>query len=36
MEDDLLDDKQWRNKDTLIAEAGLDILQQPVEKHLAE
>jgi hypothetical protein len=36
MEDDLLDDKQWRNKDTLIAEAGLDSLQQPVEKHLAE
>ena len=36
LEDDLIDHKQWRNKDKLIAEAGLDILQQPVEKHLAE
>ena len=36
MEDDLIDHKQWRNKDKLIAEAGLDILQQPVEKHLAD
>ncbi len=36
MEDDLIDHKQWRNKDKLIAEAGLNILQQPVEKHLAE
>ena len=36
MEDDLIDHKQWRNKDKLIAEAGLDILRQPVEKHLAE
>src|SRR6516165_4907511 len=36
MEDDPLDDKQWRNKDMLIAEAGLNSLQQPVEKHLAE
>ena len=36
LEDDLIDHKQWRNKNKLIAEAGLDILRQPVEKHLAE
>lgn len=36
LEDDLIDHKQWRNKDKLIAEAGLDILQQPIEKHLEE
>ena len=36
MKDDLIDDEQWRNKDKLIAEAGLDILRQPIEKHLAE
>ena len=36
LEDDLVDHKQWRNKNKLIAEAGLDILRQPVEKHLAE
>ena len=36
LEDDLIDHKQWRNKDKLIVEAGLDILRQPVEKHLAE
>lgn len=36
MKDDLLDDRRWRNKEQLIAEAGLDILAQPIEKHLAE
>ena len=36
LEDDLIDHKQWRNKNKLIGEAGLDILHQPVEKHLAE
>jgi TnpA family transposase len=36
MKDDLIDDEQWRNKATLIAEAGLDMLKQPIEKHLAE
>ena len=34
--DDLLDDEQWQDKDKLIAEAGLDILQQPIEKHLED
>ena len=34
MKDDLIDDKQWQDKDRLIVEAGLDILQQPIEKHL--
>jgi TnpA family transposase len=37
IKDDLLDEELWRNhKDKLIADAGLDILQQPIEKHLAE
>ena len=36
IKDDLLDDEQWRNKDKLIVEAGLDILQQPIEKHLED
>ena len=36
MKEELLDDEQWRNKEKLIAEAGLDILQQPIEKHLAD
>jgi Tn3 transposase DDE domain/Domain of unknown function (DUF4158) len=36
MKDDLLDDEQWQDKDRLIAEVGLDILQQPIEKHLKE
>ena len=36
LENDLIDHKQWRNKNKLIGEAGLDILRQPVEKHLAE
>jgi TnpA family transposase len=37
IKDDLLDEELWRTgKDRLIAEAGLAILQQPIEKHLAE
>jgi TnpA family transposase len=36
MKDDLLDDKRWENKEKLIAEAGLGILDQPIEEHLAE
>ena len=36
MKDDLLSDDLWSNKDKLIAEAGLDILQQPIETHLKD
>lgn len=36
LEDDLIDRTQWLNKDKLIAEAGLTILQQPIEQHLME
>jgi TnpA family transposase len=37
IEDDLIEEALWCNhKDKLIAEAGLDILQQPIEQHLAE
>jgi TnpA family transposase len=37
IKDDLLDEALWRgHKDRLIAEAGLDILRQPIETHLAE
>jgi TnpA family transposase len=37
IKDDLLDEALWRDyKDRLIAEAGLDILRQPIETHLAE
>jgi Tn3 transposase DDE domain len=35
-EDDLLDDQRWQQKDKLMAEAGLVILQQPIQAHLAE
>jgi len=35
--DDLIDEELWRtSKEELIAKAGLDILCQPIEKHLAE
>ena len=35
--DDLIDEALWREqKDRLIAEARLNILQQPIEAHLAE
>ncbi|WP_309710000.1 Tn3 family transposase [Armatimonas sp.] len=36
IKDDLLNDQRWVDKDKLIAETGLDILQQPIETHLAE
>jgi len=35
-EDDLLSDNQWREKDNLIDKAGLPILTQSVEEHLAD
>lgn len=35
IQDDRMDDQQWQNKETLMAKAGLDMLQQPIEKHLA-
>jgi len=34
-EDDLLDDQRWQDKDTLLADTGLPLLQQPIEEHLA-
>ena len=34
-EDDLLDDQQWANKATLLAETGVAILTQPIQEHLA-
>ncbi len=34
-EDDLLDDQRWQQKETLLTNTGLTILQQPVQKHLA-
>jgi hypothetical protein len=35
--DDLLDERLWRSdKEALIAKAGLDILRQPIDEHLAE
>jgi len=34
-EDDLLTDHQWQQKDQLITETGLGILQQPIQEHLA-
>ncbi|MGO9688005.1 MAG: Tn3 family transposase, partial [Syntrophobacteraceae bacterium] len=35
-EDDLLDDQLWRQKEKLIADAGLTILNRPLREHLAE
>ena len=35
-EDDLLDDRRWEQKDRLMADAGLTLLQQPIQVHLAE
>ena len=35
-EDDLLDDRRWQEKDTLITDTGLAILKQPIREHLAE
>ena len=34
LEDDLLTDEQWQQKDILIAESSLSILKQPIEAHL--
>lgn len=36
LEDELVDDRTWENKEQLIAEAGLPTLQQPIKEHLAE
>jgi TnpA family transposase len=36
LEDDLLSDEQWREKEALIAQIGLPILMQTAEEHLAE
>jgi TnpA family transposase len=37
IKDDLLNEELWRTeKDRLISEAGLNLLQQPIEKHLGE
>jgi hypothetical protein len=35
-EDDLLDDRQWQEKDRLLAETALPILMQPIQEHLAD
>jgi TnpA family transposase len=35
LEDDLLSDEQWREKDQLIAQTGIKLLQQPVREQLA-
>jgi hypothetical protein len=34
-EDDLRDDQRWQAKDGLIANAGLALLTQPIQEHLA-
>lgn len=36
LEDDLINDRQWQDKDKLITEAGLTILNQPIKEHLEE
>jgi hypothetical protein len=35
-EDDLLDDRQWQEKDRLVTKMGLPILMQPIQEHLAD
>ena len=35
-EDDLLDDQTWQDKEQLIHDAGLSLLKQPIQDHLAE
>lgn len=35
-DDDLIDDLQWQQKEKLIADVGLSILNQPIQNHLAE
>ncbi len=36
LDEDLLSDEQWQEKETLIAQVGLPILTQPAEVHLAK
>ena len=36
LEDDLLDDVRWKDKERLIADTGLTILNRPINEHLAE
>jgi TnpA family transposase len=37
IKDDLIDEAQWRDhKERLIAEAGLELLRQPIESHMAD
>ncbi len=36
LEDDLIDDEQWQDKEALIARTGLSILNQTAEEHLNE
>jgi TnpA family transposase len=35
-EDDLLDNKQWQQKEKLLIDIGLPLLQQPIKEHLHE
>ncbi|WP_404456925.1 Tn3 family transposase (plasmid) [Virgibacillus necropolis] len=35
-EDDLIDDEQWQQKDTLMADVGLTTVNQPIHDHLEE
>jgi len=35
LEDDLVDNQQWQQKETLIAHTGLALLRQPIQDHLA-
>lgn len=35
-EDDLLDERQWKQKHVLIEQTGLSVLNQPIEAHLAQ
>ncbi|MBG9612199.1 hypothetical protein [Bacillus cereus] len=35
-EDDLISDLEWKQKETLLAENGLAIFNQPIQVHLAE
>jgi hypothetical protein len=35
-DDDLLSDRQWQDKESLLARSGLPILRQPIREHLAD
>lgn len=35
-DDDLLSDRQWQDKEALLARSGLPILRQPIREHLAD